>query len=1155
MNARFVHLLGGSILILVLTLLAGLSALAAPTHDLAATTGRDTLSARATAPALPSVWYFAEGYTGPGFDEYLTIFNPGSVPAPVTITYYLGAGSTRTSTLTVGANRRTTVAVHQSGAGVGRDQEVAARVERTDGGGLVVERPMYFTYGGVTGGHVTLGATQPGQAWYFAEGYTAPGFDQYLAMLNPNPTPASVTITYYLADGTTTPKHVMIGANSRTTVAVHEEAMGVGRGREVSARVTTTHPGGIVAERAMYFTYGPAGASGGGAIDGGHVALGAPSPRATWLFAEGYTGQGFDEYLTIMNPNDAEAPTTITYFLADGATVTKHLVVGAHHRRTVAVHEAREGVGRGREVAARVETTHPGGIIAERPMYFAYAGGITGGHTIVGATRTSDVWHFAEGYTAPGFDQYLTILNPGDSEVAVTIDYAMGDGTRQTRSLPVRAGSRRTVAVHDPAQGVGRGREVAAAVTAAAGGQIVVERPMYFTYAGGVTGGHVALGATVLSGGGGPTPPTPTSTPTVGSTPTSSPTAIPTATATAPASPSVSPTPAATAGRLPTLSAVIPGPAAAITVNPNTGRVYVAHAHGEHQGGAPGSVTVIEGSSQKIIDVITVGRAASAITVDPTRDRIYVTDAESDAVSIIDGQSHRILKSITVGDQPKAVAADPAKNRIYVANLRSNDVSVIDGSTGIVVARVLVGAAPLALAVNPLNGRVFVPNANDDSVTVIDGSTNSIIDTIDVGDYPRSVAINSITNRVYVANFGSFYGKDGTVSVLDGVSGAVVGTIPLSGSPGRLAVDSATNRLYVVEPFSDVMHVVDGLTNTIVKTVRDGSQPLDVAFDARLNRVYTPNHGTGPLPANISVRDSISLVSTAAILVGVGWGASPVAIDPGTGNVYVANLSDSSLTIVDGTSDRVIDAFDVGGGASHLVINPRTRRLYGITSTAIIEIDTATRTSRQIPVGRGLNSIAIDSDSDRIYVTDRSNDLLYTVDATQGVVLSAVSVGWMPAGVVIAPSARRVYVANLGDDTVTVIDTTTSAVIATIPVGRHPQNIALDPVSQRVYVVNSDIRPPSERGTVTVIDVAINAVIATIPVGYAPEFITVEAGTGLMYVSSGYDRNVSVVDLSTGSLIGTLDTFLRPLGMAFNPNTRRLYVVNNTVLIFQYKNS
>jgi len=440
------------------------------------------------AASMAQTWYFAEGYTGPGFDEYLTIMNPNSADAAVTLTYYLSDGTIQTKQLTVGATSRRTVAVHDATEGVGRGKSVSAKVTTTHPGGIVVERPMYFTYGdGITGGHNALGATAPSRTWYFAEGYTGTGFDEYLTIMNPNSSSAAITITYYLSDGTTQTKQVTVGPTSRYTLAVHDATEGVGRGKSVSAKVTTTHPGGIVVERPMYFTYGDG-------ITGGHNALGATAPSRTWYFAEGYTGPGFDEYLTIMNPNSTDAAVTLTYYLSDGTTQTKQVTVGATSRSTVAVHDPAAGVGRNREVAAQVTTTHPGGIVVERPMYFTYNGAITGGHNALGTTAPSRTWYFAEGYTGPGFDEYLTIMNPNSTDAAVTLTYYLSDGTTQTKQVTVGATSRSTVAVHDPAAGVGRNREVAAQVTTTHPGGIVVERPMYFTYNGAITGGHNVIG-------------------------------------------------------------------------------------------------------------------------------------------------------------------------------------------------------------------------------------------------------------------------------------------------------------------------------------------------------------------------------------------------------------------------------------------------------------------------------------------------------------------------------------------------------------------------------------------------------------------------------------------------------------------------------------
>jgi lysophospholipase L1-like esterase len=337
-------------------------------------------------------------------------------------------------------------------------------------------------------------------AWYFAEGYTGPGFDQYLTIQNPNPIPAQLRLTYYLNGGAPVVKGLTAPANSRYTVAVHDEREGVGRngirGWEVSAKVESTNGVGIVAERPMYFTYNGATISN---VTGGHNVMGVNEPRASWLFAEGYTGPGFDEYLTIQNPNATDAAVAITYFLDGAPPVTRSLVVPASSRRTVTVHASASaanpgGYGRtapGQGIAAHVATTNPGGIVAERPMYFRYgAAGVPGGHVVLGAAEARPVWSFPDGNTGGGYEEYLTIMNPSGQDAQVVLTYYTGGGSTQAKSLVVPASSRRTVTVHDPALGVGRGLRPAVTVASANGVGLVVERPIYTP-----VGGDDALGA------------------------------------------------------------------------------------------------------------------------------------------------------------------------------------------------------------------------------------------------------------------------------------------------------------------------------------------------------------------------------------------------------------------------------------------------------------------------------------------------------------------------------------------------------------------------------------------------------------------------------------------------------------------------------------
>jgi len=323
-------------------------------------------------PAPHTAFYFAEGTCRPGFAPYLCIQNPGEEQALVKITYMLGDGSVDTQELAVAAHSRLTVDPRDE-LGVGNDaaHDFSAKVESTGGQPIVVERPMYFDYNGVwTGGHDVVGIPAPRTTFYFAEGYTGQGeFDEYLCLSNPGAQPANISITYMFADGTTQEQDIALGPASRTTVSVNAV---VGPDREVAAKVTADNP--IVAERPMYFAYR-------GVWTGGHCVIGASAPGQEWLFAEGYTGGGFEEWLCLYNPGDSPCKVTVTYMPQGEDAFSREHVVAPESRYTIPVNM---DAGPELQLSCQVQVIDGPPIIAERPMYFDYNGTWTGGHDVVG---------------------------------------------------------------------------------------------------------------------------------------------------------------------------------------------------------------------------------------------------------------------------------------------------------------------------------------------------------------------------------------------------------------------------------------------------------------------------------------------------------------------------------------------------------------------------------------------------------------------------------------------------------------------------------------------------------------------------------------------------------------------------------------------------
>jgi hypothetical protein len=125
-----------------------------------------TNSTAVTAPATQ--WYLAEGFTAQGFDTYVLLENPGYESATARVEFMLPDGTVRKLDVAVPARSRQTVKVNQvEGMGAAEfSTKVTCRVP------LVVERSMYFNYGGKFGGHNAMGTVEPALQWYFAEGCT-----------------------------------------------------------------------------------------------------------------------------------------------------------------------------------------------------------------------------------------------------------------------------------------------------------------------------------------------------------------------------------------------------------------------------------------------------------------------------------------------------------------------------------------------------------------------------------------------------------------------------------------------------------------------------------------------------------------------------------------------------------------------------------------------------------------------------------------------------------------------------------------------------------------------------------------------------------------------------------------------------------------------
>ena len=206
-----------------------------------------------------------------------------------------------------------------------------------------------------------IGVPAAGTHWYFAEGFTGTSgsrgqFHESLKLAYPaaSGATANLIITIY-KEGVSTPVVVTPTLAAGQTLELYVNGLLSGWTKGNSIKVTSDQP--ILAERVLLWNQG--------ATD----ALGSSAPSQLLYFAEGYTHGGFQEIVTLQNPQPTTAYVTVTFLPESGGPPTvQHFVVAAQSRFTFLVNTYAPSPG----LSLIVEANVP--ILAERPMYWPSGG-------------------------------------------------------------------------------------------------------------------------------------------------------------------------------------------------------------------------------------------------------------------------------------------------------------------------------------------------------------------------------------------------------------------------------------------------------------------------------------------------------------------------------------------------------------------------------------------------------------------------------------------------------------------------------------------------------------------------------------------------------------------------------------------------------------
>lgn len=228
---------------------------------------------------------------------------------------------------------------------------------------------------------------------------------------------------------------------------------------------------------------------------------------------------------------------------------------------------------------------------------------------------------------------------------------------------------------------------------------------------------------------------------------------------------------------------------------------------------------------------------------------------------------------------------------------------------------------------------------------------------------------------------------DDGIALHDARTFAPVGLLATGGATSDVAVD-ARGRIVATDTQGDALTVASIAPWTVS---RAGGVPLgdELAVDASTGAIFATNRdvdGSGAL-TRVAPDGSVTRVAT-------GMTAEGLAIDSHRGLVYVANVNDGTVSVVDAHTMRVVRHFAAVARVFSLALSADGSRLYAVSnqsagspfdapgSVVAIALDTASphviarSASLTFPLG-----IASDPGTGRLFVTDEESDVVDVLDA------------------------------------------------------------------------------------------------------------------------------------------------------------------------------
>lgn len=269
-------------------------------------------------------------------------------------------------------------------------------------------------------------------------------------------------------------------------------------------------------------------------------------------------------------------------------------------------------------------------------------------------------------------------------------------------------------------------------------------------------------------------------------------------------------------------------------------------------------------------------------------------------------QTRGLVHNVQVSPDGKVLAATVGveKNAHSDGHLPGT-VLFYDTGNDQLIKQVTAGSHP-AYTVFTNDGKyALVTNSEDNNLSVIDMESYRIIRSIPTGSKPTGLQVSKDDRYAYVANMG-----DNTVSVVDLRNFQESKKFKVGQKPVMTGITGDGKTLVVTLNGENSLAIVD-VTSGELHKVPVGKGPVELWIQADDRYVFVANQGTQQTPtATITKVDVKNQKAVATIQTGNG--PHGLSGSSNSGKIYVTNMFENTVSVIDTTINEIVQTFEVG---------------------------------------------------------------------------------------------------------------------------------------------------------------------------------------------------------------------------------------------------